>query len=83
MAMVTELALGITVEAQLVIAENTICVGHWIIPFKPGTLTSLLSRWDGTLNRGLIWLTLHSIWSKLKDPGTPPKVHGSVIVGVD
>ena len=35
-----------------------------------GTCTSLLSRSDGTLNRGLSWLHMHSIWSKLKDPGT-------------
>ena len=29
---------------------------------------------DGTLKRGLFWLHMHSIWSKLKDPGTPSKV---------
>ena len=57
----------LTVEAQLVEAENTISV-------KQGTYTSLLSRLDGTLNRGLFWLHMHSIWSESKDPGTPSKV---------
>ena len=42
-------------------------------PFKQGTCTSLLSHSDGTLNQGLFWLDIHSIWSELKDPGTPPR----------
>ena len=35
-AMVTELALKLTVEAQVVKAENTISVGHCVIPLGKG-----------------------------------------------
>ena len=53
------------------IAETTIPVGHCVVLLSKVTCASLLSRSDGTLNRGLFWLHMHSI---LKDPGTPPKV---------
>ena len=43
-------------------------------PLRQGTCTSMFCRSDGTLNWGLFWLYMHSIWLQLKDPGTPPKI---------
>ena len=65
----------LTVEAQLVIAENTISVGHSVIPLKQGSC-SLLSRSNGTIKRGLFWLHMQLIWSELNDPGAPPDAQG-------
>ena len=45
----------LTVVAQVVKAESTIYVGHCVIPL-------CLIRSDGTVNRGLFWLHMHSIW---------------------
>ena len=35
-------------------------------PLRQGTCTSLLSRLDGTINRGLFWQHMHSIWHGIK-----------------
>ena len=61
----------LTVEAQLVIAENTISVGQCVIPLSKGFVSHSSVVW---MVRGLFWLHMHSTWSDLNDPDTPSKV---------
>ena len=68
-AMVTRVGAKLTVKAQLVIAENTISVGHCVIPLSKGLVPHCsVVRW------GLFCLHMHSICSELKYPGTLPNM---------
>ena len=83
MSCLWQLVLGqvpcLTVSKQLVIAIN---VGHCVTPLGKGLVPHLSSRSDGTINRGLFLLHMHSIWHGIKR-SWPSTEGGSVIVGVE
>ena len=72
----------LNVEAQVVKAEKYDFCWSLRNPRRQGTCTSLLNRSDGTINRGLFWPHMHSIWHGIKRSWHSIE-GGSVIVGVE